>query len=190
MKTIAFFLSAHPTILFNFIHIYLTQWSNIIQATSFSLWHPNSSCFSLLVQRINSSRFFVVSNLDYAAKNTNDGITTVLTVEGLPLSFPLSLSLFLNRRWTTLSHGTEECLHCSTWLCNTSGIFGQDSWARGQKPLSNDLKGKKKSCTLTSQSPLSAPFVYFHICFINNWRLSWLLNCGSLLFFIYFNYNR
>ena len=149
MKTIAFFLSAHPTSLFNFIHIYLTQWSNIIQATSFSLWHPNSSCFSLLVQRINSSRFFVVSNLDYAAKNTNDGITTVLTVEGLPLSFPLSLSLFLNRRWTTLSHGTEECLHCSTWLCNTSGIFGQDSWARGQKPLSNDLKGKKKSCTLT-----------------------------------------
>lgn len=63
--------------------------------------------------------------------------------EGLPSSLPLNRPLFLNRRWTTLPHGTEQCLHCSTWLCNTSGIFGQDSWARGQKPLSNDLRGKK-----------------------------------------------
>lgn len=61
----------------------------------------------------------------------------------LPTPHPLNLTLFLNRRWTTLPRGTEWCLHCNTWLCNTSGIFGQDSWSRGQKPLSNDLRGKK-----------------------------------------------
>lgn len=103
--------------------------------------------------------------------------------EGLPLSFPLNLPFFSNRRWTTLPHGTDQCLHCSTWLCNTSGIFGQDSWARGQKPLSNDLRGKK-SCTLTEQSPLPAPFAYFRTRFINNWRLPGVINWAGLLFFV------
>lgn len=60
------------------------------------------------------------------------------------------------------SHGTEHCLHCKTWLCNTSGIFGQDSWARGQKPLSNDLKrwGKILQVNLIVLDPGVLPLAF------------------------------
>lgn len=82
----------HPHIRFNIWYTYLTQWSNIIQATSCSLLHPYSSCFPLPIQSINSS---VVPNLDCASKHTNDRATTVLTAEQRAYSLVPSQPLLL-----------------------------------------------------------------------------------------------